>query len=96
MVEKSPRASPEEATHAPRWVVGVQDVGDSPSTATVERDVPETVRASIAAAGLEIKLVPSRDELLGHSNLIRVEPGGFAAASDPRSDGSAIVVDAER
>ncbi|MFF2388996.1 gamma-glutamyltransferase family protein [Agromyces sp. NPDC058104] len=88
-------ATPEEATHAPRWVVGVQDVGDQRRTVTVEADVPDSVRETIAAAGFAVKLVPSRDELLGHSNLIRVEPGGFAAASDPRSDGSAVVIGPE-
>ncbi|MFF2277566.1 gamma-glutamyltransferase family protein [Agromyces sp. NPDC058126] len=88
-------ATPEDATCAPRWVVGVQDVGDTRRTATVEADVPDAVRAAIADAGFDVKIVPSRDELLGHSNLIRVERGGYAAASDPRSDGSAVVIGPE-
>ncbi|NYJ21075.1 gamma-glutamyltransferase family protein [Glaciibacter psychrotolerans] len=87
-------ASPDEATTAPRWVIGVQDVGDTRLTATVEADVPEAVRSAIEQAGFAIKSVPRHDELLGHSNLIRVDSDGYTAASDPRSDGSAIVVGA--
>ncbi|MFK4729674.1 gamma-glutamyltransferase [Agromyces mediolanus] len=87
-------ASALEATSSPRWVVGVQDAGDVEATITIERDVPETTLASLHASGLEPRLVPPRDENLGHSNLVRVVDGGYDAASDPRSDGSAIVVEA--
>ena len=52
-------------------------------------------RALETAEGFAVKVVRPREEALGHSNLIRVTPGGYDAASDPRSDGSAIVVDAE-
>lgn len=87
-------ASALEATSSPRWVVGVQDAGDVEATITVERDVPEATLTSLQASGLKPRLVPPRDENLGHSNLIRVVAGGYDAASDPRSDGSAIVVEA--
>ncbi len=51
-----------------------------------------TTRDALAAAGFELRTVPAYTEDLGHSNLIRVTPEGYEAASDPRSDGSAIVV----
>lgn len=86
-------ASPIEATSAPRWVVGAQDDGDGPRTVTIEADVPEATRASLGSSGLDPKSVPPRTETLGHSNVISVTEDGYDAASDPRSDGSAVVVD---
>lgn len=85
-------ASAIEATSAPRWVVGVQDDGDTASTVTVEADVPSRAQQALRESGLRVKTVQPRDEGLGHSNLIRVLPSGYDAASDPRSDGSAVVV----
>ena len=84
-------ATPHEATHAPRWIVD-EDTGRGPITVTAESDVPWIARDAIEAAGFELKIVPPYTEDLGHSNLIRVESGGYSAASDPRSDGSALVV----
>ncbi len=84
-------ASPHDATHAPRWVVD-EARGEAPVTVTIEEDAPASARAAIAAAGFELGTVPPYTEDLGHSNLIKVTPDGYEAASDPRSDGSAIVV----
>lgn len=85
-------ASAIKATSAPRWVVGMQDDGDTVRTVTVEADVPAVAQRALRASGLRVKVVQPRDEGLGHSNLIRVLPSGYDAASDPRSDGSAILV----
>lgn len=87
-------ASALEATSAPRWVVGAQSEGDTATTLTVEADVPDVARRALEGLGRELKLVPPRDERLGHSNLIRTDASGFDAASDSRSDGIAIVVHA--
>lgn len=89
-------ADPETATHAPRWMVEERS-GDDPVAVMIERDVPDAAREAIAAAGFVLHEVEPRSEDLGHSNLIRIRPaadGGVRvdAASDPRSDGSAIVV----
>lgn len=84
-------ASPHEATHAPRWIVD-EAPGDGAVSVTIEEDVPASVRAALGEAGFELSTVPAYTEDLGHSNLIRVTPEGYEAASDPRSDGSAIVV----
>lgn len=85
-------ASAVEATSSPRWVVGIQDDGDVEETVTVEADVPRITREALSSVGLAIRIVPPRDEALGHSNLILATNDGWDAASDPRSDGSAIVV----
>ncbi|QIM17864.1 gamma-glutamyltranspeptidase [Leucobacter coleopterorum] len=84
-------ATPHEATHAPRWIVNEPEA-DGSVTVTIEADAPQAVRDAIESAGFTLHTVPSRTEKLGHSNLIRVDNEGFSAASDPRSDGSAIVV----
>ncbi|MHA3723426.1 gamma-glutamyltransferase [Leucobacter sp. HY1910] len=86
-------ATPREATHAPRWMVREPDA-HGVVTILVEEDVPAVTRAALTRSGFEIKIVPPRSEDLGHSNLIRVTAAGYEAASDPRSDGSAIVVPA--
>jgi gamma-glutamyltranspeptidase len=86
-------ASPIEATSAPRFVVGAQDDGDGPRTVTIETDVPAATRAALGETRFEPKIVPPRTEPLGHSNVIAVTQDGYDAASDPRSDGSAVVVD---
>lgn len=91
-------ADPSTATHAPRWMVD-EVVGDSPVRVTIEEDVPLVARAAIEAAGFALNVVRPYDEDLGHSNVIRVDRSagtatGYTAASDPRSDGSAIVVPA--
>ncbi|WP_244301174.1 gamma-glutamyltransferase [Leucobacter insecticola] len=84
--------SPHEATHAPRWIVN-EAVGDGAVTVTAESDVPRNVKESLEAAGFVVEVVPPYTEDLGHSNLIRATSSGYSASSDPRSDGSAVVVD---
>lgn len=86
-------ATPHEATHAPRWIVQ-EPAADGSISVLVEADVPVETRTALERSGFSIKIVPSRSEDLGHSNLIRVTAEGYDAASDPRSDGSAIVVPA--
>lgn len=89
-------ASAIEATSAPRWVVGTQDDGDVENSVIIEADVPREVRDALSVGDLRPRIVPPRDEALGHSNLIIAVEGGWDAASDPRSDGSAVVVEATR
>ena len=89
-------ADPKEATHAPRWMVE-EITGDTQASVMVEEDVPAVAKAAIEAAGFALISVPAYDEALGHSNVIRIDRDsdgniGYTAASDPRSDGSAIVV----
>ncbi|MBK0422246.1 gamma-glutamyltransferase [Leucobacter sp. CSA2] len=88
-------ASPAEATHAPRWMVTERRPGEAPRV-LAERDVPETAKDAIRAAGFTLEEVAPFSEELGHSNLIRIRreaaPARVDAASDPRSDGSAVVV----
>lgn len=86
-------ASAANATSSPRWVIGVQDDGDTDETTYVEEDNSTRSIRSLTESGVAIKLVPPRNEIVGHATLIRVRPdGSFDAASDPRSDGTASEV----
>lgn len=84
--------SPLEATSSPRWAIDIPRSGAG-VPAVVEADVEAGARAAMDAAGFELKTVPPRSEALGHANVIEVSStGDYRAASDPRSDGSTVVV----
>ena len=83
--------TPVEATHAPRWIVDEMSRNSEP-TVIAEADIPDETRNSLLTAGFRVRTVPRYDEDLGHSNLIKISANGVEASSDPRSDGSAIVV----
>lgn len=86
-------ASPVEAVASPRWVVGQQNPGDRPDTLQVEVDASPTARQSLRDSGLQIVDLTPRHERVGHANLIEVGAADVQVGSDPRSDGSAVVVD---
>lgn len=76
-------ASPADAVAAPRAIVG----GATESVAAE----PEAV-ASLRRSGWTVTEMPTHSEDLGHTNVVtRYGPGLLAAASDPRSDGAALV-----
>ncbi len=83
-------ATPSEATYAPRWIVN-EAREDGVRSVTTEEDVPQLTKEALEAAGFVLQTLPKHSEKLGHSNVIRIDPGGYSAASDPRSDGCAIV-----
>lgn len=85
-------ASATDATSAPRWIVGRQEDEDTAESLIMEADLPETSRRSLLATQLVPRTVSAHSETMGHSNVIRVRPDGYDAASDPRSDGSAQLV----
>ncbi len=81
-----------EAVAAPRAIVGNQS-GGGPDTVTVEADLAPPALASIRRAGFFPVEVAPRTESLGQANVVFVDPtGAMTAASDPRSDGAAVVV----
>ena len=82
----------EAAVSAPRAIVGRQVDGNSADSVTVEADLTPSAIASIARAGLASSAVPAHTEALGQANVVFVDAGGsMTAASDPRSDGAAVV-----
>ncbi|TGD86896.1 gamma-glutamyltranspeptidase [Mycolicibacterium sp. CH28] len=80
-----------EAVAAPRAIVGNQS-GGGPDTVTVEANLAAPAVASIRRAGFSPEEVAPRTESLGQANVIFVDStGAMTAASDPRSDGAAVV-----
>lgn len=82
----------EAAVSAPRAVVGRQVDASTADSVTVEADLPPSAMASIARVGLTSSVVPAHTEALGQANVVFADAGGsMTAASDPRSDGAAVV-----
>jgi gamma-glutamyltranspeptidase/glutathione hydrolase len=85
-------ATAQAAVGAPRAIVGLQADGATVDSVTVEADMPSVAFDSIGHAGLVASRVPAHTETLGHANAIFMDvDGSITAASDPRSDGAAIV-----
>jgi gamma-glutamyltranspeptidase len=85
-------AGARDAVAAPRAIVGHQVDGDTADSVTVESDMPSVARDSIVRAGLAPTEVAASAEALGQANVVYVAAdGSFTAASDPRSDGAAVV-----
>jgi gamma-glutamyltranspeptidase / glutathione hydrolase len=86
-------ATPADAIAAPRAIVGPQERGCTADSVVVEADLDQAATSSVSAAGLNLVEMPRHSEGLGHANVVKISPDGqFAAATDPRADGSAIVV----
>ncbi|QMU96005.1 gamma-glutamyltranspeptidase [Microbacterium esteraromaticum] len=85
-------SDPAAAVTRPRWLVGRQTPSDTPDTVTVENGVDAALVAEFDRTGLAVKRIPDLSDVVGHANLIELDGlGGMTAASDPRSDGSAVV-----
>jgi gamma-glutamyltranspeptidase len=84
----------EEAISAPRILHGRFVPEDDPEALTVEAAFGEETIAALRDAGHEPIVVGAHDERLGHAHAIELRAGGtLDPASDPRSDGAAIVLD---
>jgi gamma-glutamyltranspeptidase/glutathione hydrolase len=85
-------ASAEAAVTAPRAIVGLQVDGGTTDSVTAESDLPTVAAASISGADLVSTEVAPHTESLGQSNVVFIDDtGSMMAASDPRSDGAAVV-----
>jgi gamma-glutamyltranspeptidase/glutathione hydrolase len=83
-----------EAVSAPRILHGRFAPEDDPEQLTLEAPFGEETIAALRAAGHEPVVVDANEERLGHAHAIELRPDGtLDAASDPRSDGAAIVLD---
>ncbi|BBZ27035.1 gamma-glutamyltranspeptidase [Mycolicibacterium madagascariense] len=87
-------ATADAAVGAPRAIVGTQVDGATVDSVTVERDLADVAMAALADAGVEPIVVPPHTDDMGHTNVVFIDQAGtMTAASDPRSDGAAAVVD---
>ena len=76
---------PQTAVARPRWVLGGLDPAQPDTELHAEPGVAEAALASLAAAGLDVTVLPGRSEQLGHTQAI----WDLRAGSDPRADGHA-------
>jgi gamma-glutamyltranspeptidase/glutathione hydrolase len=77
---------------APRWVVGSKDIDFAAPTVAIEMNAPADWDLTLRTAGYDLQRIPVFSELVGHAQVIRVRhDGALEGASDPRSDGEAIV-----
>lgn len=80
-----------EALAAPRIVVGGIETRGSSRLVTAEEDVRPELLASLVADGFDVARVSRLNELTGHAQALSVGTDEqLQAASDPRSDGTAI------
>jgi gamma-glutamyltranspeptidase/glutathione hydrolase len=83
-----------EAVSAPRILHGRFVPEDDPEELKVEAPFGEEAIAALRAAGHHPVVVGEHAEHLGHAHAIELRVDGtLVAASDPRSDGAAIVLD---
>ncbi|HYT29444.1 MAG TPA: gamma-glutamyltransferase family protein [Actinomycetota bacterium] len=75
----------QRAIDAPRWVVSPRDW----SVVADERFEAGWLEA-LRGRGHRVGVAPWFDPVFGHAHVIEVTRGGYAAASDPRSEGAAL------
>lgn len=81
--------SPQAAVEAPRWLFG-RTWGEPSGGVRLESRVSPGVIESLRQRGHEVRAVEAWSDLMGHAQLIRVEPGTLTGGSDPRADGAAL------
>jgi gamma-glutamyltranspeptidase/glutathione hydrolase len=80
---------PQAAVEAPRWLFG-RTWGEETRSLRLEDRFGDDVREALRERGHEVEVVEAWSDLMGHAQVIRVDPTGFTGASDPRADGAAL------
>jgi gamma-glutamyltranspeptidase/glutathione hydrolase len=84
----------QEAVAAPRVLSGRFLLEDRNDRLHVEKDLGVEALAELERIGHDVSVVPPHDETMGHAHAILVrDDSRVEAGSDPRSDGSAIVLE---
>ncbi|MCR4267601.1 gamma-glutamyltransferase family protein [Nitratireductor sp. ZSWI3] len=80
----------QQAVSMPRWLLG-KTWGDATTTLKLESRFTPSLVAALKAAGHEVELIEPYSDLAGHAGAVVLhESGLMEAASDPRSDGTAL------
>ncbi|WP_413601041.1 gamma-glutamyltransferase [Curtobacterium sp. Curtsp57] len=89
-----PDADPAEVLGRPRFVVGARDLGHEAMTLVAEPGSDDAVAAA-SLLGLPVARTDGPVDEAGHVQTVRLHADGrLDAASDPRADGRAVVLDA--
>jgi gamma-glutamyltranspeptidase len=75
----------QRAIDAPRWVVSPTDW-----SVTAETRFDPGLLEQLRHRGHRVSVTQEFDSLMGHAHAIQVTDAGYAAASDPRSEGAAL------
>ncbi len=81
--------SPQAAVEAPRWLFG-RTWGDASRSLRLEGRFAPGVADELRGRGHDVQVVEDWSDLMGHAQLIRLDPDGLVGASDPRADGAAL------
>ena len=85
------KQSLQSAVSRGRWLLG-RTWGESAHDLKLEADLAADIGPALQARGHQFRTVAARNEMMGHAGAIASLPNGAAeAASDPRSDGKALV-----
>ncbi len=85
-------AAADAAVDAPRWIVGGMGADSRRDEILLEARVPPDARRALARCGLPLTELGAYDDGVGHVQVITIgRAGELLAASDPRSEGAAIV-----
>jgi gamma-glutamyltranspeptidase len=85
------------AVSGPRWGLQTQSILEPPEHLLLESRFPGALAADLAGRGHPVQLLQPFDSAVGHCHAIEVRHGadgsieGFAAATDPRSEGKPAV-----
>jgi gamma-glutamyltranspeptidase len=77
------------AVEAPRWLYG-RTWGERSNALRVEARLGLDVAESLRQRGHDVHVVDAWSDLMGHAQMIRLDPDGLTAGSDPRADGAAL------
>jgi gamma-glutamyltranspeptidase/glutathione hydrolase len=80
---------PQAAVEAPRWLFG-RTWGESSRSLRLEARFAPAVADDLRARGHDVQIVEGWSDLMGHAQLIRLDPDGLCGGSDPRADGAAL------
>jgi len=82
---------PQAAVEAPRWLFG-RTWGDVSRALRLEDRFGPEVADALRGRGHDVQVVEGWSDLMGHAQMIRLDPDGLVGASDPRADGAALGV----
>jgi len=82
----------QDAITAPRWLLG-RTWGEDSTSLKLESRFDGAVVNALRQAGHRVEMAPAFTDMMGHAGaLVRLADGTLEGASDPRSDGAALVV----
>ncbi len=82
----------QQAISAPRWLLG-RTWGSEVTNVRIENRFSAEIFDQLASVGHELEVIGPYDDIMGHAGAIVLHPDGLIeGASDPRSDGSVVVV----